>query len=382
MKYNMLSPKDFFCKKIICSVLLAICLTGCCSKSDYTLLFLGDIHYDHREYHDNEVMKFKAHVPYMQGVMNKDGNFSLRTHTIWVTQAKMISHKNIALNSAMWEKYVPQLLLNAAGKANENNALYAVQLGDMIHGDCGRLDLHEKNLQDALNRLNKYFTVPVLTICGNHDARGPHGQQAWDNVVVPYLKKQVADFSPQGTNYHIRIGRDLYYFHDLMNPDLDYMEKVFKENSDVRYTFFITHVLLMPMDRGCFNDILSDDFHRLFALLESRDAIVLGGHTHRISLTEYHNPANNHRITQFVLNSTVRVPEKQLNFVPGTDARRTVFQPEKFYADLWKMYYDGKLETTLHTNGAGYALLRVADKGVFVDYYNLTQNTPHTFQLR
>ena len=46
------------------------------------------------------------------------------------------------------------------------------------------------------------------------------------------------------------------------------------------------------------------------------------------------------------------------------------------------MYYDGKLETTLHTNGAGYALLRVSDKGVFVDYYNLTQNTPHTFQLR
>ena len=372
---------QFFCRIFIPALLLTICLAGC-RNGDYTLLFLGDIHYDKPEFHDNQVMQFKEHVPYLQGVMNKDGNFSLRSHTIWVTKARKISHRNIALNTEMWKKYMPQLLDDASAVADANGALYAVQLGDMIHGDCGRLDLHEKNLQGALDELNNRFNIPVLTVCGNHDTRGPHGQQAWDNVVAPYLKKQINTFSPQGTNYHLRIGKDLYYFHDLMNPDLDYMEKVFKENSDVRYTFFISHVLLMPMDRGSFNDILADDFHRLFALLESRDAIVLCGHTHRISLTHYKNPQNGRRITQFVVNSTVRFPRKQLNFVPDTAARRTIMQPEEFYIGLWKKYFAGNLETTLHANGSGFALLRVSDEGVFVDYHNLNQEKYHTFKLR
>ncbi|MBR2625808.1 MAG: metallophosphoesterase [Lentisphaeria bacterium] len=377
LKGNLISLVSFL------FVLLAVFMDGCCkNENDYTLVFLGDIHYDREEFHDKEVMQFKEHVPYMKGVMNKDGNFSLRNHTFWTTESRNISHKNIALNSAMWEKDVPQILDNAAVDADKNNSLYAIQLGDMIHGDCGRLDLHEKNLQGALDEMDKRFNMPVLTVCGNHDSRGPHGQQAWDNIVLPYLKKHVGNFSPEGTNYYLRIGKDLYYFHDLMKPDLDYMEKVFKENSDVRYTFFISHVLLMPMDRGSFNDILSDDFHRLFALLEVRDAIVLCGHTHRISLTDYRNPVNNHRITQFVLNSTVRSPEKQSSFVPGTDAKRKIMQPEKFYHDLWKNYYAGRLETTLHTNGAGFALLRVSDDGVFIDYRNINQEKYHTFKLR
>ena len=355
--------------------------SGCC-RNNYNLLLLGDLHYDAPEFHDNRIMQFKEHVPYMQGVMNKDGNFSLRNHTFWVTEAKAISHKNIKLNTQMWQTYMPQLLTNAACTAKENNALYILQLGDIIHGDCGRFDLHQKNLQQAVDTLDKYFTAPVLTVCGNHDPRGPHGQEAWDKTMIPYLKKIVPDISETGANYHIRIGKDLFYFHDLMKPDLDYMEKVFNENPDTRYTFFITHVLLMPMDRGSFNNILADDFHRIFKLLESRNAIVLGGHTHQIALTEYYNQVSERRITQFVLNSTVRRPDKEFSFHPGTDARKKNVQTEEFYVGLWEKYFAGKLKTTLHTNGSGHALLRVADDGVWVDYYNIGQETPYTFKLR
>ena len=180
----------------------------------------------------------------------------------------------------------------------------------------------------------------------------------------------------------MRIGKDLFYFHDLMNPDVDFMEKVFKDNSDARYTFFFTHVVVLPMDRGSFNDILSDDFHRIFKLLESRDAIIISGHTHRISLTHYRNAKNGHKMSQLVLNSTVRNPEKQKKFFPDDHARRTRFQPEEFYKSLWKNYFEGNLETPIHSNGAGFALLRISEKGVFAEYYNIGQSAPHIFQLR
>lgn len=378
---NFMKSFALFFPKAVCGIFLILISAGCCKK-EYSLLFLGDIHYDAPEFHDNQIMQFKEHIPYLKGTMNKDGNFSLRNHTFWVTESKKISHENIRLNTEMWRKYMPQLLDEAALEAKKNNALYTVQLGDIIHGDCGRIDLHKKNLQGAVNELDKRFSSPVLVVCGNHDTRGPHGQQAWDEVIIPYLDKKVSTRSPAGSNYHIRIGRDLYYFHDLMNPDIDYMEKVFRENPETRYTFFISHVVLMPMDRGSFNAILSDDFHRVFALLEARDAIVLCGHTHKISLTHYYNPENNHRMTQFVLNSTVRSPGRQLNFVPGMDAARKIMQPEKFYHDLWKNYFESKLKTTLHTHGAGFVLLRVSDEGVFADYRNLGDSRTHTFKLR
>ena len=88
-------------------------------------------------------------------------------------------------------------------------------------------------------------------------------------------------------------------------------------------------------------------------------------------------------MSQFVVNSTVRAPEKQLNFVPGTHLHRNVF-PKKpgRHLELWEKYFEGNITTSLHTHGSGYALLRVTDKGVFVDYRNLTQDKYHTWQLR
>ena len=52
-----------------------------------------------------------------------------------------------------------------------------------------------------------------------------------------YLKTAVKDYSGKSGNYYIRIGKDLFCFHDVMNPDQDYMERVFKANPDSSYTF-------------------------------------------------------------------------------------------------------------------------------------------------
>ena len=363
----------------------ALFIGGCCSKS-YNLVLLGDVHYDAPEYHDSKALKFDPKVPYGKGTRNKDGIFSWRSHTLWVTESQADTNHNIPLNAKMWEKHLPELLDNAARCARETKALYAFQLGDMIHGDCGRLELHQANLRDAINELDKRFDCPVLPVCGNHDPRGLTGREAWDKTIQPYIAGIVKNYPAKRGNYHIRIGKDLFYVHDVMDPDLDHMEKVFKDNADARYTFFVSHVPLLPPTEGDIMDILSDDYDRLFALLESRNAIVLSGHTHWISVTEYRNKKNNRQINQFIINSTVRSPKTQLAFKKGDVIKKSFDKnirknhPKHFA--LHEKYFKDKVSSTLNTRGSGYAVLRVSDEGVFVDYRNLKQKDIHTFKLR
>ena len=359
-----------------------LCFSGCCQK-DYSLVLLGDIHYDHPKYHDSNALKFTPKVPYSVGTKNKEGFFSWRNHTLWVTESQADTNHNIPLNAKMWEKDVPEILDNAAACAEKNKSVYAIQLGDMIHGDCGRLELHQANLRDAVSEMDKRFACPVLLTSGNHDPRNTYGQEAWDSVIPPYLASIVRNYSGKRGNYAVNIGKDLFVFYDLNNPDLDYLEKVFKDNPKSRYTFFVSHAPLFPTGKGAIFEIISDDYDRLFSLLEKREVIVLSGHTHHISLSEYKNRKSNRTMSQFVINSTVRAPEKQLDFVPGTHLHRAVF-PKKpgRHLELWQKYFEGNIKTTLHTHGSGYALLRVTDKGVFVDYRNLGQDKYHTWQLR
>ncbi len=73
--------------------------------------------------------------------------------------------------------------------------------------------------------------------------------------------------------------------------------------------------------------------------------------------------------------------------------RDSVFNPannlskDKFSYDnggriaLWNKYAD-KIQTPLNTWGAGHALLRVSDNGVYVDFYSYKSEKVHTYKLR
>ena len=130
--------------------------------------------------------------------------------------------------------------------------------------------------------------------------------------------------------------------------------------------------------------ILSDDIRRLFALLEKCNAIIISGHTHKISFIEYFNAANNRKMSQFIINSTIRYPEKQTKFKPvKPDPAKDAFAPNAGKSkQLWNMFYKGKVTTQLHTNGSGYGILRVSDQGVFMDYRNFDSDKVYTYKLR
>ncbi len=370
--------------KIIFSIAFVCCafLSGFCADKTYSVTLLGDVHYDHTKFHDMSKMKHLG-IPQDKYVYNKDGYFSWRNHSLW-TEINMGGsvEKNTPLNMKMWKKYMPALLDGAAAEAKKSNARFTVQLGDLIHGDCYDLELNKENLRQAVKQLTSRFDK-VFMVSGNHDGRGPGAAQAWDEVINTYLDGTVKNLQRKNTNYCFTVGKDLYFFYDLMNPDVDFFEKSLKANPDSRYTFFISHVPLLPTSKRAVRSILTDDIYRLFNLLEKRNAIILSGHTHKVSVVRYANPANGRRIDQLILNSTVRSPKKQLKFKLQVENPNAGFPAKaKKEKELWNKLYDGKITTLLHTDGTGYAILRVSDEGVFVDYRNLKNSKVYTWQLR
>lgn len=368
-------------KLLLFSVLFLLTLCG--AGESYNLAFLGDVHYDHNKFHDMSKIKHLG-IPQGKHILNKDGYYSWRNHSLWVEMNKGASiEKNTPLNMKMWEKYTPVLLKNASEKARKANVKYTIQLGDLIHGDCYDLALHRENLKQGMEQLTGRFSK-VLTITGNHDTRGTDGQKAWDEVINSHLDKTIPGLKRKNTNYHTVIGNDLYMFYDVMNFDVAFFEQAVKENPASRYTFFIAHVPLLPTGKNSVRNILSDDIRRLFALLEKRNAIVISGHTHKISFIEYFNAANNRKMSQFILNSTIRFPEKQTKFKPDKpDPAKDAFAANAGKSkQLWDMFYKGKVTTQLHTNGSGYGILRVSDQGVFMDYRNFDSDKVYTYKLR
>ena len=351
------------------------------NSSSYNIAFIGDIHYDRMEFHDTSKMKHLG-IPHGKHVLNKDGYFSWRKQTKWVELNKGGTVETATpLNEMMWKLYTPTLLDKAALQAKADKTLYTFQLGDLIHGDCYNFELHKKNLEQALEQLTRRFDN-VLVVCGNHDTRGIEGDKAWELVINKHLDKTIKNLKRRNSNYYFTIGKDLYLCYDLMNVDIPFFEQALKENPDVRYTFFISHVPLLPTGKHAVTGILSDDLKRLLTLLEKADAIVLSGHTHKVSFVEYFNKANNHRISQFIINSTIRYPKNQLKFQETTPAKDKFPAKHKKNRELWNKFYAGKVTTKLHTTGTGYGILQVSDKGVYINYRNLDQDKVYTYKLR
>ena len=367
---------------LLFAVLCCMIFAGCCADKSYNVVLVGDVHYDHMKYHDMSKIKHLG-IPADKYIYNKDGYFSWRNHSIWATVNKGGSvEKNTPLNMNMWKKYMPSLLDGAAAQARKENARFTIQMGDLIHGDCYDLELNKETLRGAIKQLTSRFDT-AFVVSGNHDVRGPDAQPAWDAVVYPYLDGIRKNLKRKNTNYYFTVGKDLFFFYDLMNPDVDFFEKALQEFPDSRYTFFVSHVPLLPTGKHAVRSILSDDIVRLFNLLEKRNAIVLSGHTHKVSQVKYFNPANNRRIDQLILNSTVRYPEHQLKFTPSVTRKNSDFPATAGkLKDLWFQLYDGKVTTLQDSHGTGFGVLRVSDEGVFVDYRNLNNPNVYTWQLR
>ena len=317
----------------------------------YEFLILGDTHYDSPEVR----------------VLNK--------------KLKPGRAKEYKRNLNCWSKNMPSLL-EAAGERAAGQVDFVVQLGDLTQGDCGAQKLQEKSFRNAVSTIRKAVKVPFYAVKGNHDIRGKGAQEAYINVMIPYLEKALKTPPAVKDTGHfvLKHKKDLFIFFDSIKPDLAYVEKAFAENPDVRYVFFMTHLPLLPCAGGDPSWIVfgspkqNAERQKLLSLLAKHNAIVLTAHIHRASLFRYQSQEGT--ITQLTTFSMVTDSEKTFaveEFNPNdyfqSKNYRKALQEKETIAEVMRDF-EGKYITRWEMSpDAGFNVLRVTDEGVSVDLY-------------
>ena len=117
----------------------------------YSVSVLGDMHYDAfppEKFHATALAKWKP-----------KGAHPARL-------------KEFERNAEMWQDICGRILASSSACVRPD-AAFALQLGDMVQGDCESDELHTRMLAEATDLLGKaYPHLPIVSVCGNHDIRG------------------------------------------------------------------------------------------------------------------------------------------------------------------------------------------------------------------
>lgn len=352
---------------------LSGCLTSGASDEAYSVSVLGDMHYDAappEKYHAKKLASCA-----------KNGNL----------QPPCL--KEFTRNAKMWEDICKRILASASA-VRRPDAAFALQLGDLVQGDCEDGALHTQMLAEATGLLEGAFpNLPIVSLCGNHDIRGDGARAAYERYMIPYTTRQLAGLAPNGvgsTTYGFRRGKDLWIVLDFNRGPrhADIVRKLLADNPDVRYTFVVTHGPVLPMElwrksRWFYlgeakHDALRREMRALFA---KRNAIVLAGHVHSLELKDWYGDGG--RITEMVLNTCAGKGDG--TYFPAEP--KVVSEDPATYGswgepELFGEYRPG-IRRYFTSHAVGHYVLRVSDAGVRLDYYGHDARTPtREFVLR
>lgn len=341
----------------------------------YSVVILGDTHFDTEPasvYHSN----YNEPVEWLNRVQRAE----------------------FARNGEMWRERCPRLLKRCACLVDDDTKM-AFQMGDLIQGDCGDGEVHRKMLQDVMDAFKKEFGgLPFVTVVGNHDIRGVDAEKVYHDYMPGRMSQELGKEISK-TTFYFTIGPDAYLVLDFNRPDDDEIEKMLKETQNARHTFIITHGPVFPMDdqscRWFFHGGASEKdtlarrhFREEFA---KRNAIVLCGHSHCTTLTEWKGDGG--IITQMEMNSVwsneARGIYKTITEDPAEYGTRRMSMktmpngsPIVDESALFEEYRPG-ITRYIHSNTAGSFKLNVGPKHVSIDFYagDSTAKT-RTFNLR
>lgn len=249
----------------------------------YSVVILGDTHFDTEPdtvYHSN----YNEPVEWLNRVQRAE----------------------FARNGEMWRERCPRLLQRCADLVDKNTEM-AFQMGDLIQGDCGKGEVHQKMLNDVMDAFKQKFNgIPFVTVVGNHDIRGVDAEKVYHEYMPKRMSQEIGR-DIEKTTFYFTIGPDAFLVLDFNSPDDAEIEKMLQETKDARHTFIISHGPVFPMDgsscrwffHGGKNDAeVRRHFREEFA---KRNAIVLCGHSHHTTLTEWKGDGG--IITQMEMNS-------------------------------------------------------------------------------
>ena len=374
------------------------CLTGdgVPLRRSYTVPVLGDTHFDAEPaavYHSRFIADYA-----------KAG----------LHPGKFREHRR---NGLMWKGPCREIV-RASAEVVRDDAAFVLHLGDLVQGDCRDAATHRRMLEDAFAYFRGSYPqhLPFVTVCGNHDIRDPETDAA-ERAYASYMPARMRDelgcraAEPvDGTDFVFRQGPDLYFVFDFNDTKeakvresevsrLRYLrqKRLLEAHRAERYTFVVVHGGVFPLDKlGDFrwfylgDPRLTAERLEMTRLLAERNAIVLCGHQHVLSLKDAVFPEG--RLTELTMNTVFF----------GRDLQENPAVPEVVYDDpaafgslsgenqWWKGAdarlhdeYRPYLRRCYHAQGVGHGVLRVSDAGVAFAYYGHDARTPtETFVLR
>ena len=335
------------------------------APGDYSVIVLGDTHFDglvHATYH--------GHNPNPPAYQIEEWD----------------------RNAGMWADRCPRLLQAAAARMTSDTA-FAIQLGDLVQGDCNDNATHEQMAADAFAAIKNALgqSLPLCLVTGNHDIR----KTATDSTGAAdtYYAWQCARMAEEmgktidNTTFYFTHGPDLYISVNFNSPSMPIIEEALAAHPDARYKFLMTHGPVLPSDTSSFtwhlwggNNSTANRLKLRKMLLEN-DVIVLAGHLHTTELTEVMTDEG--RITQ-VIASSVWSPESRARSQPSR------IGPEAY--GLWQETVPGQdrfaeyrpaVTRYLRSSLAGYMRMEVGARGVTMRVYGGASSSPaHVWRLR
>ena len=356
-----------------CGAAGALCLGGCATLKgagceNYSVIVLGDTHYD-----TAPASVFHAAYP------GKDVDARLEE----------IQRAEFARNGEMWRDRCPRLLA-AAKRQRTADTAFAIQVGDLIQGDCNDGAVHAKMASAAFDLLKKGLggDLPLFLVVGNHDIRnGRHDDAAGfyrDWMVKRMTEENRAPVA--STNYARMQGRDLWIFVDFTAPDLKMIEAALAAHKDARYRFLVTHGPALPSDCRSsrwmlFGGRRDEERRALRKLLMANDMIVVAGHTHTTELLEFRS-GDGHAV-QIIANSVWKSDDLATVAPQYTTVDQYGTLQEKEDGKTLLAEYKPSLTRTWRSSAAGFFRLEVSDAGVRALFFGGDAATPReTWRLR
>jgi len=354
------------------------CTLGRGGDSSYSVLVLGDVHFD-----APDIDVYHAYYKPEPG-SNGARIFPLR----------------MKREHDQWSGFM-QRLSAAARKDIRHDTKFVLQLGDLIQGNCAKAAIHAKMLEDGFAYFKKTVSpdLPFVSIVGNHDVddsiwldKEPV-KEVYSETMLPKLSQELGQVVGNPT-FAFRQGPDLFLCVDFNFPDVTRILHLLENNPDVRYTFIVSHGAVVPFCTGSsFRWFLlgskKDEVarRRLFSELCRRRAIAIVGHNHQTAFLELATQEG--RLTQFMATS-VWEAERQATMKPTrtSPAQYAIIPPEaKDYdvAEARSLFgeYRPYVRKYYHSGMQGRCRLDVSDESVEMTLFGGDSSEPFcTFTLR
>ncbi len=295
-------------------------------------------------------------------------------------------------NAGMWADRCPRLLRAAAARATADTA-FAIQLGDLVQGDCNDNATHLQMATDAFASLKSALgqSLPLCLVTGNHDIRKSSAESTGaDETFYDWQCARMTEELGKAVNqttFYFTHGPDLYISVNFNSPSMAVIEEALAAYPNARYTFLMTHGPVLPSDTTTYTWHLwggadsAVNRIKLRKMLLERDVIVLAGHLHTTELTEVMTDEG--RITQ-VIASSVWSPESRARSKPylfgpaDYGARQETAPGQDRFAE-----YRPAVTRYLRSVLAGYMRMEVGARGVTMRVYGGDSSSPaHVWRLR